>query len=189
MYDTLPKLLYVFGHIIFFNPLYCLIFTSQVMLLFLPNTLVFSFSIYVVLALSIANLEVSPEPADGLASSAAGTSAGAVMAEAVCRIYIMMTSSNWNIFRVTGPLCGEFTDHRWIPRTKTSDAELWCFLGSAPWINGWVNNREAGDLRRHRNNYDVIVMTEKILEGLASHTLALITKSQIGKNHNNGFTE
>ena len=26
------------------------------------------------------------------------------------------------------------------------------------WINGWVNNREAGDLRRHRPHYDVIVM-------------------------------
>ena len=26
------------------------------------------------------------------------------------------------------------------------------------WINGWVNNREAGDLRRHRNHYQVIVM-------------------------------
>ena len=27
------------------------------------------------------------------------------------------------------------------------------------WINGWVNNREAGDSRRHRAHYDVIVMT------------------------------
>ena len=36
------------------------------------------------------------------------------------------------IFRVTGHLCGEFTGHRWIPRTKASDAELWCFLWSAP---------------------------------------------------------
>ena len=26
------------------------------------------------------------------------------------------------------------------------------------WINGWVNNREAGDLRRYRANYEVIVM-------------------------------
>ena len=26
------------------------------------------------------------------------------------------------------------------------------------WINGWVNNREAGDLRRHPAHYDVIVM-------------------------------
>ena len=32
------------------------------------------------------------------------------------------------------------------------------FIWSAPWINGWVNNREAGDLRRHRAHYDVIVM-------------------------------
>ena len=27
------------------------------------------------------------------------------------------------------------------------------------WINGWVNNREAGDLRRYRAHYDVTVMT------------------------------
>ena len=26
------------------------------------------------------------------------------------------------------------------------------------WINGWVNNREAGDLRRHRAHFDVTVM-------------------------------
>ena len=26
------------------------------------------------------------------------------------------------------------------------------------WINGWVNNREAGDLRRYCPHYDVIVM-------------------------------
>ena len=69
----------------------------------------------------------------------------------------MMTSSNGNIFRVTGPLCREFTGHRWIPLTKASDAELWCFLWSA--INGWVNSREAGDLRRYRADYDVTVMT------------------------------
>ena len=43
-----------------------------------------------------------------------------------------MTSSNGNIFRFTGPLCGEFTGDRWIPLTKASNAELWCFLSSAP---------------------------------------------------------
>ena len=32
------------------------------------------------------------------------------------------------------------------------------------WINGWVNNREAGDLRRHRVHNDVIVMTWLELE-------------------------
>ena len=26
------------------------------------------------------------------------------------------------------------------------------------WINGWVNNREAGDLRRHGAHYGIIVM-------------------------------
>ena len=47
-------------------------------------------------------------------------------------ISVMTTSSNGNIFRVTGHLCGEFTGDRWIPRKKASDAELWCFLWSAP---------------------------------------------------------
>ena len=45
---------------------------------------------------------------------------------------LIMTSSNGNIFRVTGPLSVEFTGHRWIPLTKASDAELWCFPWSAP---------------------------------------------------------
>ena len=44
----------------------------------------------------------------------------------------MMTSSNGNIFRVTGHLSGEFTSGRWTPRTKASDAELWCFLWCVP---------------------------------------------------------
>ena len=29
------------------------------------------------------------------------------------------------------------------------------------WINGWVNNRGAGDLRRHRAHHDVTVMFNK----------------------------
>ena len=45
----------------------------------------------------------------------------------------MMTSSNGNIFRVIGPLCGEFTGCRWIPLTKASDVELCCFPWSVPW--------------------------------------------------------
>ena len=83
-----------------------------------------------------------------------------------CLDGFMMTSSNANIFSVTGPLCGEFTGPRWIPRTKASDAELWCFLWSAHWINGWVNNGEAGDLRRHRAHYDVIIMLELNMSSL-----------------------
>ena len=41
----------------------------------------------------------------------------------------MMMSSNGNIFRVTGLLCGEYTGHS---LTKASDAELWCFLWYLP---------------------------------------------------------
>ena len=70
----------------------------------------------------------------------------------------MMTSSNRNFFSVTGPLCGDFTGHRWIPLTKASDAELWHFLWAASEKNGWVNNRNAGDLRHHRAHYYVTVM-------------------------------
>ena len=70
----------------------------------------------------------------------------------------MMTSSNGNMFRVTDHLCGEFTGDRWIPRTKASDAELWCFLR----YNGWANNRKTGYLRRHRSHYDVTVMRNTV---------------------------
>ena len=47
-------------------------------------------------------------------------------------LVIMMTSSNGNIFRVTGHLCGEFIGPRWIYHTKASDADLWSLLWSAP---------------------------------------------------------
>ena len=62
----------------------------------------------------------------------------------------------WKHFHVTGPLWdGESTGHWWIPFTKASDVGLWCSLW---WTNGWANNRDAGDLRRHRTHYVVTVM-------------------------------
>ena len=73
---------------------------------------------------------------------------------------IRMTSSNGNIFRDTGPLCGEFTGHRWIPHTKANDAELWCFLWSAPertilskqsW--GWWLETPSSPLWHHSNKF------------------------------------
>ena len=69
-----------------------------------------------------------------------------------------MTSSNGNIFRVTGDLWGEFTG----PRHKGQwRGALMCSLIYV-WIYSWVNNHEAGDLRRYRAHYDVIVMTHAI---------------------------
>ena len=75
----------------------------------------------------------------------------------------MKTSWNGNIFRVTGPLWGKFPDHQWIPLTKASDAEL-CLMFSlnCAWRNGLANNRNEGDLRRHRAHYDVTLMACEI---------------------------
>ena len=56
----------------------------------------------------------------------------------------MMTSSNGTIFRVTG-------QWRWAVMFS-----LICF-----WKNGWINNREAGNLRRYRANYDVSLMLSR----------------------------
>ena len=76
-------------------------------------------------------------------------------------IFHMMTSSDGNIIRVTGALLAlcAFSGHRWIPLTKASDAELWFFSLICAWTNGWANNRNAAELRRHGAHYDVIVVT------------------------------
>ena len=114
---------------------------------------------------------------------------------------IMMTSSNENIFRVTGHLYGEFTADQWIPH----QVKMWLLINhddvikwkhfprywpfvrgihwspvNSPhkgqwrralmfslicvWINGWVNNREAGDLRRYCGHYEVIVMYQSLMD-------------------------
>ena len=74
-----------------------------------------------------------------------------------------MTSSNGNIFRVTCPLWGESTGHRWIHPTRASDAELWCILSLIyASTNGWANNRDPGELRSHGAHYDITVMLARV---------------------------
>ena len=51
----------------------------------------------------------------------------------------------------TSPATGEFASQR--PVTRSFDVFF-----NLRWINGSVNNGEAGDLRRHRAHYDVTVM-------------------------------
>ena len=69
-----------------------------------------------------------------------------------------MTSSNGNIFRVTGRLL------RGIHRSPVNSPHKGQWRGAlmfsliCVWIDGWVNNREAGDLRRYRAHCDVTVM-------------------------------
>ena len=74
--------------------------------------------------------------------------------------YIMMTSSNGNIFRVTGHSCGDFTGDQWNSPHKGQWRAAFMFSLIYAWINGWVNNDEAGDLRRHRAHDDVIVICQ-----------------------------
>ena len=82
-----------------------------------------------------------------------------------CRHRLKIAASSWwrhqmeTFFRVTGHLCGEFTGPRWIPRTKASDAELWCFLWSDLRLNerlskqlwGWWFETLSHPLWCHRN--------------------------------------
>ena len=69
----------------------------------------------------------------------------------------MMTSSNGNIFRVTGPLWG-------IHRSPVNSPHKGQWRGTlkfsliCAWTNGWINNLDASDLTRHRAHYDVTVM-------------------------------
>ena len=68
------------------------------------------------------------------------------------------------------PVAGEFPAQR--PVTRNFDV-----LFDLRWVNGWVNNREAGELRCHRAHYDVI---EMIFAGLIGPN---INMNPIGHGH------
>ena len=72
---------------------------------------------------------------------------------------IMMTPSNGNIFSRSWPFV-------WgIHRSPVNSPHKGQWRGAltfsliCTWINGWVNNRKAGNLRRHRAHYDVTIMS------------------------------
>ena len=62
---------------------------------------------------------------------------------------------------------------------ETFSALLAICAGNSPGINGWVNKDEAGDLRRHRAHYDVIVMQDLIgLGGSCRYQVEVMIKSR-----------
>ena len=75
----------------------------------------------------------------------------------------MMTSSNGNIFRVTGPLCGEFTGLGEFPTQRTVTRSFAVFfdlrlnkrLSKQPW--GWWFEPPSWSLWRHRNDVKKMV--------------------------------
>ena len=76
---------------------------------------------------------------------------------------IMMTSSSGNIFRVIGHFLGEYIGTGGFPSqkpvTRSSDVFFNLRLNK-----NWANNWEAGDLKRHRAHYDVIIMIRYVKE-------------------------
>ena len=59
------------------------------------------------------------------------------------------------------------------------------FLWSVPWINGRVNNPEAGDLRCHHAHYDIIVMC--VSDNGRSTVLSVKVRSFKSETCNNHF--
>ena len=60
----------------------------------------------------------------------------------------MMTSSNGNISRVTGHLCGESIGHRGFPLQSPVTQSFDVFFG-VHMKNGWTNSGIAGELGPH----------------------------------------
>ena len=83
----------------------------------------------------------------------------------ICRSHIMQLDIWWTWWRHqmeafsallaicagNSPLTSVFPAQR--PAARSFDIFFIC-----AWINGWVNNQEAGELRLHRSHCDVIVM-------------------------------
>ena len=95
----------------------------------------------------------------------------------------MLTPSNGNISALhalcagNSPVTGEFPSQR--PVTRALMISFIC-----AWINGWVNNREAGDLRHHCAHYDVTVMKNGASRIMVKwFWISNLLKSQIGFFH------
>ena len=97
----------------------------------------------------------------------------------------MMTSSNGNIFRVTGPLCGEFTSpgefptQRPVTRSFDVDLRLNKRLSKQSW--GWWFETLSRSLWRHRN-VNSFHQPESIL-GFHLVMAEWITHFPAGNNH------
>ena len=91
----------------------------------------------------------------------------------------MMTSSNADIFRVTGHLCGEFTGPAQRPVTRSFgvffDLRLNKRLSKQSW--GWLFETPSRPLWRHRNDSHASTYAFRIGVALASETFQIWFKS------------
>ena len=70
----------------------------------------------------------------------------------------IMTSSNWDVFHITGPFVRGIHQLQVNSPHKGQWQRALVLSLICAWINCWVNNLEAGDLRRHCAHYDVTVI-------------------------------
>ena len=90
------------------------------------------------------------------------TQTATVLRSVTSRRWFMMTSSNGNIFRVTGPLCGEFTGPGEFPAQRPVTRSFDVFfdlrlnkrLSKQSW--DWWFETPAWSLWRHRNVLELI---------------------------------
>ena len=78
------------------------------------------------------------------------------------------------IYTGNSPVPGDFHTQR--PVTRSFDIFI------CVWINGWVNNGEAGDLRRYRAHYDVTVMNTGMMSVTRWGRVTHIYVSQLRHN-------
>ena len=102
----------------------------------------------------------------------------------------MMTSSNGNIFRITGFCTGNSPvttgTHRSPANFPHTDRWRGAFMFSliCAWTNGWVNNQDAGDLWRHCNvvpNSDPVIRAAVGSFGVQRVTLAQFWIGETGQ--------
>ena len=72
---------------------------------------------------------------------------------------------------------------RWVPLTKASDAVFFMFSLICAWTNARTNNRDTGNMRRHRIHYDVTVMSNPhhwpFVRGIQQCSMASLHKGQL----------
>ena len=92
---------------------------------------------------------------------------------------ITMMSSNGDIFRITGHLCGEFTGHRWLPPHNGQWHRASMFYLLSAWTSCWTNNRVSGDLRHYNA---AVTSTQWSLAGMAICGAYFIEEPSRGDN-------
>ena len=98
--------------------------------------------------------------------------------------FSMMTSSNENIFRVTGLFWRELIHRSSVNspyKGQWGEALMFSFI--CAWTNSRINNGNAGDLRRHRVHYDFTVMLKWKVWYFDPFHWSLFSRAQMAISH------